>query len=337
MGRKKAEDKEEGAYWMDTYGDMVTLLLTFFVLLFAMSSLDKDKWEIFVKAFQSKFATEDQFVIMLDPDAEEVGNEDVKPTGETPTVGNESEESIEEIDDIKKFDDLYLYLKKYFEEQNMNDSVSLTKGDGFVYVSFDNSIFFDPDDSRLLPITRQLLQVICDVTSAIPEQIGEIHAHGHTAKESLERPNNVRLDRLLSASRAAEVIIFLEENGLVTGERLKDTGHGMHMPLQPHDGTEETRKKNRRCELVIAEKDTAPPTLTEIYKMINDPEEYKDIEGLPPPISSPTKPAPPPPDPEPSSEAPVTSGAPTVSGDTPDSVAANSDVNQPQNQSGVVE
>ena len=41
---KKKSSGGGGANWMDTYGDMVTLLLCFFVLLYSMSSIDEAKW-----------------------------------------------------------------------------------------------------------------------------------------------------------------------------------------------------------------------------------------------------------------------------------------------------
>lgn len=44
MARKKAAE-EEGGSWMDTYGDMVTLILTFFVLLYSMSSMEETKYQ----------------------------------------------------------------------------------------------------------------------------------------------------------------------------------------------------------------------------------------------------------------------------------------------------
>ena len=47
--RKKRAD--EGGNWMDTYGDMVTLLLCFFVLLYSISSVDQAKWREVVKSF----------------------------------------------------------------------------------------------------------------------------------------------------------------------------------------------------------------------------------------------------------------------------------------------
>ena len=52
MSKRQPPSEDEGGYsWMDTYGDMVTLLLTFFVLLFAFSSVDSAKWNTLVEAF----------------------------------------------------------------------------------------------------------------------------------------------------------------------------------------------------------------------------------------------------------------------------------------------
>nr|WP_051527272.1 flagellar motor protein MotB [[Eubacterium] cellulosolvens] len=50
MAKKKGGGGDEGGNWMDTYGDLVTLLMTFFVLLYSMSSLDQSKWQLFVKS-----------------------------------------------------------------------------------------------------------------------------------------------------------------------------------------------------------------------------------------------------------------------------------------------
>ena len=52
MGRRKKAGGggEDCGSWMDTYGDMVTLLLCFFVMLYSMSNLDQQKWEIYVKS-----------------------------------------------------------------------------------------------------------------------------------------------------------------------------------------------------------------------------------------------------------------------------------------------
>lgn len=51
--RRKGEDSEVSSEWMNVYGDMVTLLLTFFVLLFSFSTIDAEKWRVLVKTFGS--------------------------------------------------------------------------------------------------------------------------------------------------------------------------------------------------------------------------------------------------------------------------------------------
>ena len=48
---KKRNKGGGGANWMDTYGDMVTLLLCFFVLLYSMSTISEDKWKALVQSF----------------------------------------------------------------------------------------------------------------------------------------------------------------------------------------------------------------------------------------------------------------------------------------------
>ena len=54
MSKKKERPEAEGYNYMDTYGDLVTLLLTFFVLLYAFSSTDAGKWEMLVQAFTGR-------------------------------------------------------------------------------------------------------------------------------------------------------------------------------------------------------------------------------------------------------------------------------------------
>ena len=56
--KKRNKAPEEGSSWMDTYGDMVTLLLCFFVLLYSISSVDQVKWENLVKSLNPDAAKE---------------------------------------------------------------------------------------------------------------------------------------------------------------------------------------------------------------------------------------------------------------------------------------
>ena len=76
---------------MDTYGDMVTLLLCFFVLLYSISSVDQQKWEIIVQSFNPNAKATSQ--IVTDTSIEE-GDDDVEGSMEIPEMMDDFEELI---------------------------------------------------------------------------------------------------------------------------------------------------------------------------------------------------------------------------------------------------
>ena len=79
--KKKVRPPEDTGTWMNTYSDLVTLLLTFFVLLYSMSAIDSEKWEALVKAFSNPGEDTQQVVI---GDVEDQGDQLLTPTGEIP-------------------------------------------------------------------------------------------------------------------------------------------------------------------------------------------------------------------------------------------------------------
>ena len=81
---KKKPRESHGGNWMDTYGDMVTLLLCFFVLLFSMSTVNEEKLMAFIQSFSGRtVATEDDIIANnsqigdLNPDNSGGGNDEL--------------------------------------------------------------------------------------------------------------------------------------------------------------------------------------------------------------------------------------------------------------------
>ena len=93
MAIKKKKSGGGGANWMDTYGDMVTLLLCFFVLLYSMSTISEDKWKAIVQSFNPS-AVEDPRVTEGSggPDADNSGQSGMMPSQE------EMEEMQEQVE-----------------------------------------------------------------------------------------------------------------------------------------------------------------------------------------------------------------------------------------------
>lgn len=85
---------EECGSWMDTYGDMVTLLLCFFVMLYSMSDINQQKWEIFVKSIFPNAGDTQQIAINENIAEGEFDVSGVLTMEEEPTVEEEMDNLI---------------------------------------------------------------------------------------------------------------------------------------------------------------------------------------------------------------------------------------------------
>lgn len=254
--RKRDKKPEEIGSWMDTYGDMVTLLLCFFVLLYSMSSMDQQKWRMLVKNINPESI---QKVETISPDME----------------GEAVAEAADAPEDVESFDNLYLTLKKVVEEQNIQDAVEMTKGDGFTFISFRDKVFFDGDSSVLRPEGKEILNKFSAATSRVDSLIKEVLVLGHTSQASPEKTNNIRNDRMLSAQRSAEVIIYLQSQNAVSPDKLVGMSFGQFRPIATFD-TAEGRAQNRRVEILITKVGSEDQTLDEYY----DQAYYSNMETV---------------------------------------------------------
>lgn len=260
---KKADSGSSGYNWLDTYADMVTLLLTFFVLLYSMSSIDSEKWKKIVEAFVGQNRTVEQVESSTNPSFSTGTGTYTGPTITSPTAPTGY------ITEVKEYDDLYYYLKQYVQEHNLNDDVFLHKSDGYTFITFNNNIFFDGDSAELRPQSKVILDVLANAIKNISDQIGEIRAYGHTARAGgKDQPNKVDGDRTLSVMRANNVIVYLQKKNVIDPKKMVAEGYGEFRPIVPHDGTEATRIKNRRVEIYISKSDHATVTLDKIYEDI---------------------------------------------------------------------
>ena len=267
MKRKKADNSSGGPSWLDTYADMVTLLLTFFVLLFSMSTLNSSKWQKLVMALTENIAktpTSSQQQIVIGPSSSATSD---APSAAAPDDGLGQE--TKPVDKVTDFDDLYMYLKQYIDKNNLQDSVEIFKGDDYTFLSFRNSIFFDGDSSVLRPQGKTILDFLSDAMSGIPDQIGEIRFYGHTAKVSpTDTPERQAFDRGLSDDRAKNVLLYVQAKGIISGAKMVSEGYGEYRPIVPDDGTEETRAKNRRVEIYISKSGSMEDVLDKVYEEI---------------------------------------------------------------------
>lgn len=267
MAKKKREKKAVNKdAWLTTYGDMITLVLTFFILLYSMSSISSEKYEILVKAF-SESGSPKQIVL-----------EDLQQEGEEPPGFKGNKEGIaEEMQpaDVNELADLYKYVQSYVDSNGMGEDVEVGEGDGFVIMRFRGDVFFTPDSPILQPAGKDILDFLVAGITPIEQDIKLVRVDGHTATNPNLDTYSIS-DRKLSSERATAVLMYMEDMNVIDPAKMMSVGYGKHRPIATND-TQEGREENRRVELYILDKETADINIDEIYDALA-PKNTEEVE-----------------------------------------------------------
>lgn len=262
---------------MNTYSDLVTLLLCFFVLLFSMSSVDAEKWEMLVNAMTNS----DRNAILVAPELEP-GENMQEGGGEDGTLVTEIEDGAGTVSgdpaDLTDFNELFAFLQKYVEDNGLSESIEvMSSGDNVVYIRFRNSIFFMPDKADLRPEALEILGYLGDCLKAVEDQIYVISINGHTAQ--VDTPGvYVVSDWLLSGERSSQVAKYLDEEKGVTPAKLRPMGYGKNFPIADNS-TPEGREQNRRVDITIVRDTGASSDVEQQLASLFDPNQFPKSGG----------------------------------------------------------
>lgn len=252
---KKNRPTDSGGSWMDTYGDMVTLLLTFFIMLYSMSNLDAQKWTIFVKSIPTMQNQESENITI---------NSQMSDTPDADSTGQEIAQEDLQTEDINK---LYLTIAESLNQAGVKDA-TVIRGDDYTYISFANNVFFGANSSVLTWEGQEVLYSFAKAIAPAAGGIEQVNIMSHTAKvtdNSQINPQTIRKDRILSAMRSAEVCIYLQQQNVIKPKKLVDISYGEYRPIADNS-TEEGRIKNRRIEFLLLDNGAKERNLDEYYK-----------------------------------------------------------------------
>jgi len=235
MKRSRSEDPPAQMNWLTTYGDMVTLLMTFFVLLFALSTLNVKKFEKVAFSLQSVFGSAPSGGPVSWGSGVLPGAKPVEPVPESKEPSPESQ--LLEIQSR---------IQAYIAESGLGEVMAAEQDPRGLVIRFRDQVLFDLGKADLKPGARAALDKVGEAIKGIPN---DIRIEGHTdclPINTLRFPTNWDL----SAARAVAVLQYLSGAFDLDPARLSIAGYGEYRPVSPNDD-EAGRRLNRRVDIVI--------------------------------------------------------------------------------------
>lgn len=269
MAKRKEDTPPPGApAWMATFSDLMNLLLCFFVMLFAMSSIEEAKLQEFVAAMNNTFSVFEGGAsaigdgILISNGVSQLNELDqyINSTGkiaDSETEGEDfkdyemSPEAMEEILEDKMLDEneeRVEEIEEVLSESDIADEVEVSFTAQYVKLTMNGGLLFDSGSAQL----KEDAKLIIDKVGVILERYGNggiIEIEGHTDNvpiKSAQYPSNEEL----SSARALSVFYYLLDNTALNPLNLKHAGMGERVPIADNS-TPEGRSRNRRVEILI--------------------------------------------------------------------------------------
>ncbi|MCX7796752.1 MAG: OmpA family protein [bacterium] len=225
--KKKSENPPPGApLWMTSYGDMVTQILIFFVMLFTFSSIDAARFRELAISLQSAFKGGTGIL---------TGGQSITVETLGPTRAN-----------LAQLTEAMHQIMNIVEASGLKGAVETSINERGLIISIKDSTFFDLGKADLKPKSKQILDNIGKALKDLPNQI---RIEGHTDNLPINTPQ-FPSNWELSTARATTVLRYLVENVGLHPEKMSAVGYGEFRPLFPND-TEEHRARNRRVDIVV--------------------------------------------------------------------------------------
>ena len=258
-GEKKKVVKEEiinvteGApAWMATFADLVTLLMCFFVLLFAMSTTQQETYKELVKSLRSALGAQA---------VPESGTREGLTMHPVPSEKTEDDQAIDELGGMieKEMDDIVSEVRELVLFNKLGGEVSVTKTDAGVVITMSDLLLFSEGGTKLSAKGIDILEKVAAVLSKLAYHV---KVRGHTDSDPITSfiyPSNWEL----SSARASTVTRLLVTNG-VPPFYISAEGYAQFHPVATND-TAQGRARNRRVEIVY-ERDSIARQFEDIYK-----------------------------------------------------------------------
>lgn len=292
----------EGApTWIVTFADLMSLLLTFFVLLLSFSVMEIDKFKKIAGAMHDAFGLQSMDrksgVIELDGSAAATANKYVVPIPipeadarkeiipDESDVEDGQDTPVQAVPVVDKPADkakrTYNDLQTVMAKEIASDVMDIIRAGNVTVVRFPDEVSFPSGSSDMKP---EFLPILSKFLTVLQNSEGQIIVSGHTDDIPIAT-DRYRSNWSLSSSRAISVVQYILDHTNISSARITVQGFADSRPLVPNDSAE-NRAKNRRVEVTIQSVTEAPDTTLTMPSAANVEAEFKTDGGVNPPAEA---------------------------------------------------
>ncbi|MCH5271214.1 MAG: flagellar motor protein MotB [Lachnospiraceae bacterium] len=266
MAKRKEEAPAPGSpAWMATFGDLMNLLLCFFVLLFSMSTLDEKKWQEVAASFSQTFSIFDGGAtaigdgILISNGASQLNELDeyINSTGRTAEDNdaadydekNTTESALEQMQaaGLQQSEEMAELIEEMVAESQMSDAIDVQFNAQFVRLTLRGALLFDSGRADIRDDAVPVLDKVGVILAKYSGNIIEIEGHTDNVPITGGRYAD---NSELSCARALSVFNYFLDTTNLEPSMIKYAGRGEYVPVADNS-TEEGRARNRRVEIRI--------------------------------------------------------------------------------------
>lgn len=234
--------------WLIPYADLLTLLLALFIVLFAMSSVDAQKFQLMSKAFNEMFTGGTGLLDFQSPESD--GSMDVpnlKKQGGTKTSKKQESDSAMQKKDREELKALQEKVNSYIQQKKMTTKLQTSLTDEGLLISIRDNVLFNSGSAEIRAEDIKTASEIADLLIMDPPR--NIIISGHTDNVPI-RNSRYESNWELSVMRAVNFMKIILDNDKLDPRWFSAKGFGEFQPLASNNDPN-GRAKNRRVEILI--------------------------------------------------------------------------------------
>lgn len=248
--RKRKQPPENHERWLITYADLITLLMIFFVVLYAMSRIDVKKYEVLSQSLKFEFRQADIPIEMGTGinGALETAEQPkaAKPDDQSKDEGKQKENNLKKLQE-QELQDLLKIVQAYIKNNHLEKQIVIADTPKGILIRLNDLFLFDLGKADL---KKEATPVLNRLASLFNNLDTTVSIEGHTDNLPIQAGGAFKDNWGLSSARSLSVVRYFVDTDKLDPKMFESAAYADTRPVVPNT-SDANRQKNRRVEITV--------------------------------------------------------------------------------------